>query len=89
MILTFIRIQSTVTSTFNDILATFDIKQHVVSVSTYIHGHLLYLLIARSIPDYIRTLPATDGLLQYRTIIADTQFKHNPVGSMCNYLLLN
>jgi len=42
--------QSTATSTFDDNLATFDLKQDA-SFSTHIHGHWLDLLITRSTTD--------------------------------------
>ena len=77
--------QSTATSTFNDILASFDLKQHV-SFSTHIHGHWLDLLITRSTMHYIHTLTATDGLSDHFTVIAEIQFKDNPVDSKCNIL---
>jgi len=78
-------IQSTATSTFNDILASFDLKQHV-SFATTIHGHWLDFLITRSTTDYIHTLTATDGLSDHFTVIAEIKFKHNSVDSKCNSL---
>ena len=73
-------IQSTATSTFNDILANVDLKQHV-SFSTHIHGHRLDLLITRSTTDYIHTLIATGGLCDIFTVIIEIQFKHNQLDS--------
>jgi len=75
--------RSTATSTFNDILATFDLKQDV-SFSSHIHDHWLDLLIARSTTDYIHTLIATDCLSDYFTVVAKIKFKPNPVDSKCN-----
>ena len=76
--------QSTATSTFNDILASFDLKQHV-SFSTHIHSHWLDL-ITRSRADYIHALTTRDGLSDHFTVIAEIKFKHNPVDSKCNIL---
>jgi len=75
---------STATSTFNDIVARFDLKQHV-SFSPDIHGHWLDLLVTRSTMDYIRALTTTDGLSDHFTVIGEI-FKHNPVNSKCNTL---
>jgi len=62
--------QSTATSTFNDILASCDLK-HPISFSTHIHGHCLDLLSTRSTTDYIHTLTATDSLSDHFTVIAE------------------
>ena len=76
---------STATSTFNNILVSFDLKQHV-SFSTHIHGHWLDLHITKSIAEYIHTLTVTDDLLDHFTVIAEIKFKDNPFDSKCNIL---
>ena len=77
--------QSTATSTFNDILGTFDLKQHV-SFSTHIHGLRLDLFVTRSTPDYIHPLTVTDSLSGHFTLRAGIKFKHKPVDSKCSIL---
>jgi len=70
--------QSTATSTFNDILASFDLKQRV-SFSTHIRGHCLDLPITHSTTDYMHTLTARDSLSDYFTVTAEIKCKHNPM----------
>jgi len=67
--------QSTVTPTFNIILASFDLKQHV-SFSTHFPDYWLDLLTAQSTPNYIHTLTTTNG----------SPSLHNPIDSKCNIL---
>ncbi len=74
---------SSTTSTFNDILASYDMKQHV-TFSTHIHGHWLDLLITRSDCNNIQTPTASDGLSDHRTVIADLKVPRIPVESKHN-----
>ena len=60
---------SATTTTFNDILVSFDTKQHV-NFPTHIHGHWLDILITRSSCKNIQTPTVADGLLD-NTVIAD------------------
>jgi len=65
--------QSTTISTFNDISASFDLKQNV-SFSIHIHGHRPDLPITRFTQDYIHTLTDTDGLSDHFAVIAEITF---------------
>ena len=74
---------SATTTTFNDILASFDTKQHV-NFPTHIHGHWLDILITRSSCKNIQTPTVVDGLSDHNTVIADLKvpiapavYKHN------------
>ena len=61
------------TITFDDILTSFDLKQHV-TFSTYIHGHWLDLVITRSTCDNIQMLTVSDGLSDHHSVIVDINF---------------
>ena len=68
------------TTTFNDILASFDRKQHV-TFPTLIGGHWLDLLITRSSFKYIETPTVSDVLSNHDTLIADTKILITPAVS--------
>jgi len=76
-------IPSATTTTFNDILASFDTKQHV-TFPTHIHGHWLDLLITRSTCENIRTPTVSDGLSDHHTVIADLKVSITPAVSKHN-----
>ena len=69
---------SATTATFNDILASFDTKQHV-NFPTHIHGHCIYILITRSSCKNIQTPTVADGLSDHNTVISDLkgEVKHS------------
>ena len=60
---------SATTTTFNDILASFDTKQ-LVNFPAHIHGHWLDILITRSSCKNIQTPTVADGFSDHYTIIA-------------------
>ena len=63
-----------VTITFDDILTSLDLKQHVTfSTHTFLY-HLLDLVITRSTCDNIQMLTASDGLSNHHTVIVDVNF---------------
>ena len=70
-------------TTFNDILASFDTKQHV-NFPTYIHGHWLDILITRSSYKNIQTPTVADGLSDHNTVIADLKVPIVPAVSKHN-----
>ena len=76
-------IPSATTTTFNDILASFDLKQHV-TFSTYIHGHWLDLFITRSTCYNIQTPTVSYGLSDHHTFIVDVIVSRNKVESKHN-----
>ena len=59
-----------VTITFDDILTSFDLKQHV-TFTRHIHGHWLDLVITRSTCDNIQMLTVSDGLSDHHSITVD------------------
>ena len=61
---------SATTTTFNDILASFDTKQDV-NFLKHIHDHWLDILITRSSCKVIQTPTVADGSLDHNTVIAD------------------
>ena len=74
---------SATTTTFNDILALFDTKQHV-NFPTHIHGHWLDILITPSSCTNIQTPTVPDGISDHNTVItyinvpiAPSVSKHN------------
>ena len=67
---------SATTTTFNDILASFDTKQHV-NFPTHIYGHWLDILITRSSCKNIQTPTVADGLSDLKVPIAPAVSKHN------------
>ena len=76
-------IPSATTTTFNDILASFDTKQHV-NFPTHIHGHWLDILITRSSCKNIQTPTVVDGLSDHNTVIADLEVPIAPAVSKHN-----
>ena len=74
---------SATTTTFNDILASFDTKQHV-NFPTHIHGHWLDILITRSSCKNIQTPTVADGLSDHNTVIADLKVPIAPAVSKHN-----
>ena len=73
-----------VTITFNDILTSFDLKQHV-TFSTHIHGHWLDQVITRSTCHNIQMLTVSSGLSDhYYTVIVDVNFSRTLVQSKHN-----
>ena len=74
---------SATTTTFNDILASFDTKQHV-NFPTHIHGHWLDILITRSSCKNIQTPTVADGLSNHNTVIADLKVPIAPAVSKHN-----
>ena len=74
---------SATTTTFNDILASFDTKQHV-NFPTHIHGHWLDILITRSSCKNIQTPTVVDGLSDHNTVIADLKVPIAPAVSKHN-----
>ena len=75
--------QSATTTTFNDILASFDTKQHV-NFPTHIHGHWLDILITCSSCKNIQTPTVADGLSDHNTVIADLKVPTAPAVSKHN-----
>ena len=67
----------------NDILASFDTKQHV-NFPTHIHGHWLDILITRSSCKNIQTPTVVDGLSDHNTVIADLEVPIAPAVSKHN-----
>ena len=65
--------RTAVTITFDDILTSFDLKQHVI-FSTHINGHWLDLVITHSTYDNIQMLTVSDGLSDHHTVIVDVNF---------------
>ena len=76
-------IPSSITTTFDDILASFDLKQHV-TFSTHIHGHWLDLLITRSTCNNIQAPTVSDGLSDHHTVIANINGSIAPLQSKHN-----
>ena len=74
---------SATTTTFNDILASFDTKQHV-NFPTDIHGHWLDILITRSSCKNIQTPTVVDDLSDHNTVIADLKVPIAPAVSKHN-----
>ena len=74
---------SAATTTFKDILASFDIKQHV-NFPTHIHGHWLDILTTRSSCKNIHTPTVADGLADHNTVIADLKVPIVPAMSKHN-----
>ena len=75
-------IPSAITTTYNEILVSFDLKQ--VTFSTHIHGHWLDLLITRSTCYNIQTYTVSDGLSDHHTVIVDVNVSRTPVESKHN-----
>ena len=69
---------SAVTTSFGDILMSFDLKQHV-AFPTHIHGQWLDLVITRSTCDTIQALTVVDGLADHHTVIVDVKIPRTPV----------
>ena len=65
---------SATTTTFNDILASFDTTQHV-NFPTHIHGHWLDIIITRSSCKNIQTPTVVDGLSDHNTVIANLKVR--------------
>ena len=76
-------IPSAITTTFNDILVSFDLKQHV-TFSTHIHGHWLDLFITRSTCYYIKTPTVLDGLSDHHTVMVDVNVSRTKLESKHN-----
>ena len=74
---------SATTTTCNDILASFDTKQHV-NFQTQIHGHWLDILITRSSCKHIQTPTVADGLSDHNTVNADLKVPIAPAVSKHN-----
>ena len=74
---------SATTTTFNDILASFDTKQHV-NFPTDIHGHWLDILIIRSSCKHFQTPTVADGLSDHNKVIAYLKVPIAPVVSKHN-----
>ncbi|KAK2161784.1 hypothetical protein NP493_1560g00027 [Ridgeia piscesae] len=68
---------SATTTTFNDILASFDTTQHV-NFPTHIHGHWLDIIITRSSCKNIQTPTVVDGLSDHNTVIANLKVRTAP-----------
>ena len=75
----------TVTSRFNDSLASCDLKQDT-SFRTYTHGQWFNHLITRSTPKYMHTLTVTNVISDHFAVIAEITFRYNPVISNCNII---
>ena len=76
---------SATTTTFNDILASFNIKQHdIVNFPTHIHGHWFDILITRFSYKNIQTPTVADGLSDHNTVIADFKVRIAPAVSKHN-----
>ena len=71
-------IPSAITTTFNDILVTFDLKQHV-TFSTHIRGHWLDLFITRSTCYNFQTPTVSDDLSDHHTVIVDVNVSRTKV----------
>ena len=76
-------IPSAITTTFNDILVSFDLKQHV-TFSTHIHGHWLDLFITRSTCYNIKTPTVSDGLSDHHRVIVDVNVSRTKLESKHN-----
>ncbi|KAK2183559.1 hypothetical protein NP493_306g01032 [Ridgeia piscesae] len=74
---------SATTTTFNDILASFDTTQHV-NFPTHIHGHWLDIIITRSSCKNIQTPTVVDGLSDHNTVIANLKVRTAPAVSKHN-----
>ena len=74
---------SATTTTFNDILASFDTTQHV-NFPTHIHGHWLDIIITRSSCKNIQTPTVVDGLSDHNTVIANLKVRTAPAASKHN-----
>ena len=74
---------SATTTTFNDILASFDTTQHV-NFPTHIHGHWLDIVITRSSCKNIQTPTVVDGLSDHNTVIAHLKVRTAPAVSKHN-----
>ena len=71
-------IHSSVTTMFDDILTSFDLKQHV-NFSTHIHGHWLDLIITHSGCNNIKKTTVSDGLSDHHTVIVDINMFTTPL----------
>ena len=78
-------IPSAITTTFNDILVYFNLKQHV-TFSTHIHGHCLDLFITRSTCCKIQTPTVSEGLSDHHTVIVDVTVSRTKVESKHNVI---
>ena len=74
---------SATTTTFNDILASFETTQHV-NFPTHIHGHWLDIIITRSSCKNIQTPTVVDGLSDHNTVIANLKVRTAPAVSKHN-----
>ena len=79
----YLDIPSAITITFNDILVSFDLKQHV-SFSTHIHGHCLELFTTRSTFYNTQTRTVSDGSSDHHTDIVDVNVSRTKVESKHN-----
>ena len=61
------------TFSFDDILTSFDLKQHF-TFSSHIYGHWLDLVITHSTCDNIQMLTVSDGLSDHHTVIVYVNF---------------
>ena len=76
-------IPSAITTTFNDVVVSFDLKQHV-TFSTHIHGHWLDLFITRSTCYITQTPTVSDGLSDHHTVIVYVNISRTKVESKHN-----
>ena len=76
-------ILSAMTATFNDILVSFDLKQHV-TFSRHTHGNWLDLFITHSTCYNIQTHTVSDGLSDHHTVIVDVNVSRTKVESTHN-----
>ena len=76
-------IPSAITTTFNDILVSFDLKQHVTFL-THIHGHWLDFFITSSTYYNIQTSTVSDGLSDHHTVIVDVNVSRTKLESKHN-----
>ena len=76
-------IPSKITTSFNDILVSFDLKQHV-TFSTHVHGYWLDLLITHSNCYNIQTPTVSDDLSDHHTVIVDVNVSRTEVESKHN-----
>ena len=76
-------IPSKITTSFNDILVSFDLKQHVTFL-THIHGHWIDLLITRSTCYNIQTPTISDDLSDHHTVTVDVNVTRTQVESKHN-----
>ena len=74
---------SATTTTFNDILASFDTTQHV-NFPIHIHGHWFDIIITRSSCKNIQTPTVVDGLSDHNTVIANFKVRTAPAVSKHN-----